>query len=175
MGLPGVDGATALMLAEDAIQHLEGTHSWIPAGRADETLREPLDHGGFVGQAALFAELDRLAAVDRLRILSGHLLDGLAAIAEQAPLHAQTAVSVHADCHWGNWLAYDGSVTALLDFEWARFSEPVDDSVTFSLTEMSQRPRETSLVVVLRRGANRSSADGNTTVHATFGPARARS
>lgn len=33
----------------------------------------------------------------------------------------------HADCHWGNWLAAGDTVTALLDFEWARLGEPVDD------------------------------------------------
>jgi thiamine kinase-like enzyme len=56
-----------------------------------------------------------------------HLLDGLTAIAERAPLRARSVVPVHADCHWGNWLACDQSVTALLDFEWARFGEPADD------------------------------------------------
>ena len=59
--------------------------------------------------------------------MAGHLIDGLRAIADRAPLTAQTDVPVHADCHWGNWLARDGSVTALLDFEWARFGEPADD------------------------------------------------
>jgi len=39
--------------------------------------------------------------------------------AERAPLHARAVVPVHADCHRGNWLACDRSVTALLDFEWA--------------------------------------------------------
>lgn len=43
--------------------------------------------------------------------------DGLAAIAERAPLSARTVVPVHADCHWGYWLACDQDVTALLDFE----------------------------------------------------------
>ena len=55
------------------------------------------------------------------------LLDGLMAIADRAPLAAQTVIPVHADCHWGNWLADGRSVTALLDFEWARFGEPADD------------------------------------------------
>jgi aminoglycoside phosphotransferase (APT) family kinase protein len=55
------------------------------------------------------------------------LLDGLTAIADRAPLRARTVVPVHADCHWGNWLASGRSVTALLDFEWARFGEPADD------------------------------------------------
>jgi hypothetical protein len=51
------------------------------------------------------------------------------AIAERAPLHARAIVPVHADCHWGNWLVHDRSVTALLDFEWARFGDPIDDRV----------------------------------------------
>lgn len=34
---------------------------------------------------------------------------------------------MHADCHWANWLVDDDHVTALLDFEWARLGEPVDD------------------------------------------------
>ena len=59
--------------------------------------------------------------------MAGRLIDGLTAIADRAPLAAQTVVPVHADCHWGNWLARDGIVTALLDFEWARFGEPADD------------------------------------------------
>jgi hypothetical protein len=57
-GMPGVDGVTARLLAEQAIQRLGGLHSWMPAGHAEQTLREPLDHGGFVSQAALFAEVE---------------------------------------------------------------------------------------------------------------------
>lgn len=57
----------------------------------------------------------------------GQPLDGLTAIAETAPAHTDALVPVHADCHWGNWLARDGELTALLDFEWARFGEPMDD------------------------------------------------
>jgi hypothetical protein len=127
MGLPGVDGATARLLAEQAVQRLGRLHRWIPAARAAQTLREPLDHGGFVSQAALLAEVEHLAAVDRDRMVARPLLDGLTTIAERAPLHARIAVPVHADCHWGNWLTRDRSVTALLDFEWARFGEPADD------------------------------------------------
>jgi aminoglycoside phosphotransferase (APT) family kinase protein len=148
MGLPGVDGATARTLAEDATQCLEGMHSWTPAARAEQTLREPLDHGGFVGRAALVAEIGNLAAVDRLRIVPGHLLEGLSAIAERAPLHAKEVVPVHADCHWGNWLACDGRVTALLDFEWARFGEPVDD--WFFLARFSGPHMEAVLEVIAR-------------------------
>jgi hypothetical protein len=55
MGMPGVDGVTARLLADEAVQRLDGLHSWIPMGHAGQTLREPLDHGGFVGQAALLA------------------------------------------------------------------------------------------------------------------------
>jgi hypothetical protein len=127
MGLPGVSAATAHALAEDAIRMLEGVHSWIPTGHARQTLSEPLDHGGFVSRAALFAGLDTLATLDRSGFVPGHLLDGLATIAERAPVHARAEVPVHADCHWGNWLACDGRITALLDFEWARLGEPVDD------------------------------------------------
>ena len=152
MGLRGVDGATACRLAEDAIQHLEGMHSWIPTGVAEQTLREPLDHGGFVGRAALFDEIDHLVSVDRLSIVPGHLLDGLVAIAERAPLHARAVVPVHADCHWGNWLAWDGRVTALLDFEWARFGEPVDD--WFFLARFSGPHMGTVLDVISRSTAS---------------------
>jgi aminoglycoside phosphotransferase (APT) family kinase protein len=127
MGMPGVDATTARELAEGAVRRLVGMHSWIPTGEAEQTLREPIDHGGFVSRALLFAEIDHLAAVDRHGVVSGQLLDGLAAIAERAPLQAPASVPVHADCHWGNWLACDGDITALLDFEWARFGEPVDD------------------------------------------------
>ena len=33
--------------------------------------------------------------------------DAARAIAERAPLPARAVVPVHADCHWGNWLACD--------------------------------------------------------------------
>ena len=148
MGMPGVDSVTARLLAADAVQRLGRLHSWIPAGHAEQTLREPLDHGGFVSQAALFAELENLAAVDRDGIVPRPLLDGLTAIAERAPLPARAVVPVHADCHWGNWLACDQSVTALLDFEWARFGEPVDD--WFFLARFSGPHTETVLDVIAR-------------------------
>jgi hypothetical protein len=148
MGMPGVDGMTARLLAADAVQRLGGLHSWMPAGHAGQTLGEPLDHGGFVSQAALFAEVENLAALDRDAIMPRHLLDGLTAVAERAPPHAQTAVPVHADCHWGNWLACDRSVTALLDFEWARFGEPADD--WFFLARFSGPHMETVLDVIAR-------------------------
>ena len=148
MGMPGVDGVTARLLAADAVQRPGGLHSWIPAGHAGQTLGEPLDHGGFVSQAALFAEVENLAALNRDGILPRHLLDGLTAIAERAPRHAQTVVPVHADCHWGNWLTCGRSVTALLDFEWARFGEPADD--WFFLARFSGPHTETVLDVIAR-------------------------
>jgi len=148
MGMPGLDGVTARLLAEEAVQRLDGLHGWMPAGQAGQRLREPLDHGGFVTQAALFAEIENLAARDRDGIMPGHLLDALTAIAERAPLHARAAVPVHADCHWGNWLACGQSVTALLDFEWARFGEPLDD--WFFLARFSGPHMETVLDVIAR-------------------------
>jgi aminoglycoside phosphotransferase (APT) family kinase protein len=117
MGMPGMDSTTARLLAQEAVQRLSRLHSWTPAGHAEQTLGELIDHGGFVSRAALFAEVENLAAQDRDGIVPRHLLDGLTAIAERAPLHARAVVPVHADCHWGNWLASDRSVTALLDFE----------------------------------------------------------
>ena len=127
MGLTGLDRATAQLLAAGAVRRLGALHGWTPSGSAERTLREPLDHGGFAGRAALLAEIDRLAALNRDGTVAGRLIDGLTAIADRAPLAAQTVVPVHADCHWGNWLAREGTVTALLDFEWARFGEPADD------------------------------------------------
>jgi aminoglycoside phosphotransferase (APT) family kinase protein len=146
MGLPGVDGATACLLAEQAVRRLGELHGWVPAGGAEQTLREPPDDGGFVSQAVLLAAIDNLAALDRDGLVPARLLDGLTAIAERGPLRAQATVPVHADCHWGNWLACDGSVTALLDFEWARFGEPLDD--WFFLIRFSGRHREAVLDVV---------------------------
>jgi Phosphotransferase enzyme family len=148
MGMPGVDGVTARLLAEEAVQWLGGLHSWMPAGRTGQTLREPLDHGGFTSRAALFAEIENLAALDRDGTVPRQLLDGLAAIAGRAPLRARAVVPVHADCHWGNWLACDQSVTALLDFEWARFGEPADD--WFFLARFSGPHMETVLDVIAR-------------------------
>ena len=155
MSMPGVDAATARSLAESAVELLAGMHGWIPTGQVEQMLGESLDHGGFVGQAALFADLDKLAAADRLRIVPGALIDGLVAIAERAPLQAGAAIPVHADCHWANWLACDGSVTALLDFEWARFGEPVDD--WFFLVRYSGPHMDAVLDVIAR--ATESSSD----------------
>jgi hypothetical protein len=111
-------------------------------------LSEPLDHGGFVGRAALFAGLEALATLDRSGFVAGHLLDGLATIAERAPVHVRAMVPDHADCHWGNWLACDGRITALLDFEWARLGEPVDD--WFFLARYGGAHMETVLAVIAR-------------------------
>lgn len=127
MGMPGVDGVTARLLTEQAVQQLNGLHGWIPAGHAERTLSERLDHGGFVSQSALFAEVENLATLNRDGTVPRRLIDGLMAIAERAPLQARAVVPVHADCHWGNWVVSDQSVTALLDFERARFGEPADD------------------------------------------------
>lgn len=148
MGMPGVDGATACALAEEAVERLGRLHAWVPEGRAGRTLREPLDHGGFTGRAAFFAGIEGLADRDRHGFLPAHLLDGLRAIARDAPPHARAVVPVHADCHWDNWLAHGRSVTALLDFEWARFGDPVDD--WFFLIRFSGPHMETVLDVVAR-------------------------
>ncbi|MCL7456842.1 GNAT family N-acetyltransferase [Micromonospora sp. MSM11] len=146
MGLPGVDEATARRLAEDAVQRLHRLHGWTPGADARRTLGETLDHGGFVGRDALLAEVEKLAALDRDGIVARRVLDGLAALAQDAPSLARADVPVHADCHWGNWLARDRRVTALLDFEWARLGEPMDD--WFFLIRFSGPHREAVLDVV---------------------------
>jgi hypothetical protein len=46
IGMPGVDAVTARMLTGQAVQWLDTLHAWVPAGDAEQTLREPLDHGG---------------------------------------------------------------------------------------------------------------------------------
>jgi aminoglycoside phosphotransferase (APT) family kinase protein len=133
------------------VRRLGELHRWIPAGHAEQTLREPLDHGGFVSRAALLADIDDLAALDQADLVSARLLSGLRAIAERAPLLARTTVPVHADCHWGNWLVCDRDLTALLDFEWARFGEPADD--WFFLIRFSGPHREAVLDVIARATA----------------------
>jgi aminoglycoside phosphotransferase (APT) family kinase protein len=151
MGMPGMDRATARLLAADAVRRLGELHSWMPAGQAEQVLRETLDHGGFVSRDALFAEIEGLAAADRDGTIPRRLIDGLTAIAERAPEHAQVVVPAHADCHWGNWLANKQGVTMLLDFEWARFGEPVDD--WFVLVRFSGPHMEAVLDVVVRETA----------------------
>lgn len=146
VGLPGVDGETARLLAREAVQRLGALHDWVPSGDVEELLREPLDHGGFVSGPALIGEVENLAALDRQGTVPRRVLDGLTAIAERAPLPARAVVPVHADCHWDNWLVRDRSVTALLDFEWARFGEPADD--WFFLARFSGPHLETVLDVI---------------------------
>ncbi|HEX6340839.1 phosphotransferase family protein, partial [Umezawaea sp.] len=151
IGMPRTDGATARLLTEQAVQRLDALHSWTPVSHAKQTLAETVDHGGFVGKAALVAEIENLAALDRNVLIARRVLDGLTAIAERAPLHSRVVVPVHADCHWDNWLANDRSVTALLDFEWARFGDPVDD--WFFLARFSGPHLEAVLDVIARATA----------------------
>jgi aminoglycoside phosphotransferase (APT) family kinase protein len=125
--LPNADAATARTLAVQAVERLRRLHAWTPGPDAAEILREPCTQGGFTGRAALLAEVDRLRAADRDGLVSPQILAGLNAIADRAPEHAGVDVPVHADCYWENWLADGDTVTALLDFEWARFGEPADD------------------------------------------------
>ncbi|MGI5466319.1 phosphotransferase [Streptomyces sp. CA-132043] len=146
--MPGVDALAARTLAEEAVQQLTRLHSWVPESDTQQVLREPLDHGGFTSQAALCTEVENLAALDRHGTVPRPLLDGLSAIAKRAPLCAQAAVPVHADCHGDNWVVCDLSVTALLDFEWARFGEPADD--WFFLARFSGPHVETVLDVIAR-------------------------
>jgi aminoglycoside phosphotransferase (APT) family kinase protein len=134
VGLPGVDVATARRWAEQAVRLLDDLHNWRPAGDAERTLKNSRAHEGFVGRAALIAEIERLAEAGRDVIMPRHLIDGLTAIARHASEHARTVIPVHADCDWGNWLADDRSVTALLDFERARLGEPADDWVLLAAT-----------------------------------------
>ncbi|WP_433701564.1 phosphotransferase family protein [Nocardiopsis sp. CA-288880] len=127
IGMPGTDTATARSLAEQAVARLDRLHRWSPPERAAGVLADPPGDGGFTGRAALLDGVERLADADRDGAVAARLIDGLAALARTAPESARSAVPVHADAHWGNWLACGGAVSALLDFEWARFGEPADD------------------------------------------------
>ncbi|MBE1469391.1 phosphotransferase [Kibdelosporangium phytohabitans] len=98
--------------------------SHLPAGMTAPLLAEALDHGGFDGVAPVFAEIDRASWHG---VVPNGVIKGLKAIARGAPSFARADVPVHADCHWGNWTARQGTVTALLDFEWPRFGEPMHD------------------------------------------------
>ncbi len=69
-------------------------------------------------------------------------------IATGAPEHSILNVPVHADCHWGNWFVAERHVTVLLDFEWARCGEPLDD--WFFLVRFSGRHMEDVLNVIAR-------------------------
>jgi len=126
-GLPGVDVATARSLAEQAMERLAVLHRWRPPDDVAEILRQPLDHGGFTTRDELLGLVEQLVAADRHRVVDRALVHGLVSVAEGAPRAARTDVPVHADCYWENWLASDGDLTALLDFEWARFGDPLDD------------------------------------------------
>ncbi|MFD4642825.1 phosphotransferase family protein [Lentzea sp. NPDC058436] len=112
----------ALGLARQAIERLNALHSWTPPEPARQVLAEVLDHGGFTGRDALVKAIENTAGHIPQRVL-----DGLQEIASRAPLHARSTVPVHADCYWDNWLANGTELTGLLDFEWARFGDPLDD------------------------------------------------
>jgi len=142
MGLAGVDRATARRWAKQAVEKLQSLHAWSPGPQAAAVLRESLDHGGFVGRT----KLQRLIREVNVDVISPPLFNGLAAIADRAPDQAETIVPVHADCHWGNWLVHQDEVTALLDFEWARFGEPADDWVF--LSRFSGPHQQTVLTVI---------------------------
>jgi hypothetical protein len=150
-GLPGAGTRTACRLAEQAVHRLGVLHAWTPPARAANVLNEPLDHGGFVSRDALCTLLDDLAAADRDAVVPSALRTGLTAIAANAPSHAGTGIPVHADCHWGNWLATGDRLTALLDFEWARFGEPLDD--WFFVISLSGPHQNAVLDVVARETA----------------------
>lgn len=46
MGLPGVDGATARLLAEQAVQRLGGLHNWTPWAKPSKPCASPLTMAG---------------------------------------------------------------------------------------------------------------------------------
>ncbi len=123
--LPDTDAKTARKLAEQAVERLELLHAWQPT--STETLTEELDHGGFTGREAFQAEIQRLQQADKDGVIPAHIVKGLKEIADRAPDRTRVEVPVHADCHWANWLANGDTVTALLDFEWARLAEPFED------------------------------------------------
>ncbi|QUQ66682.1 phosphotransferase family protein [Kutzneria sp. CA-103260] len=123
--LPNTDAATARKLAEQAVERLERLHTWRP--ESTRTLTEELDHGGFTGREAFQQEIERLEQADRDGVVPAQIIKGLKEIADRAPDRVEAAVPVHADCHWANWLANGDTVTALLDFEWARLAEPAED------------------------------------------------
>jgi hypothetical protein len=133
-GLPGVDAGVARQWAEQAVRLLQDLHNWTPAGEAEQTLRRSPVHEGFVSRDALVTDIARLVAADRDALVSRPLTDGLSAIARRAPRQGRALVPVHADCDWGNWLTREHRVTALLDFERARFGEPADDWVLLAVT-----------------------------------------
>jgi hypothetical protein len=111
--LPGVDAATARRWAEQAVRRLDDLHTWTPTGAAEQALKESPVHEGFTGRSALITEIDGVLAADRDTVIPRPLIDGLTAIAENAPLYAEADVAVHADCDWGNWLADDQALLAV--------------------------------------------------------------
>src|SRR5439155_5365499 len=123
--LPNTDAAAARKLAGQAVERLERLHAWQPD--STETLAEELHHGGFTGREAFQNDIERLEQADQHGVVPAHLIKGLNEIAERAPDRVEAAVPVHGDCDWENWLAHGDTVTALLDFEWARLAEPTDD------------------------------------------------
>lgn len=134
LGLPGVSAGMARLWAEQAVQRLNDLHHWKPTGDAEQELEKFPVHEGFVSRTSFVTDIERIAAADRDAVIPSHLMDGLMAIADRAPLHLHTDVPVHADCDWGNWLADDHGITALLDFEFARLGEPADDWVLLAVT-----------------------------------------
>ena len=129
MDLPGIDKPTAVLWAKQATSILKRLHAWKPSVASSAVLDEPLDHGGFTTRTRLSQNIDAASALDPKGIIPLAVIDGLRDIAAAAPERASASVPVHADCHWENWLIGGGEVTALLDFEWARFGEPSDDWV----------------------------------------------
>lgn len=105
-------------------------HSWRPPDDVAQLLRQLLNHGGFTSRSELISPIEQLIAIDSNRVVNRVLVDGLLAIADESPRDARKDVPAHADCYWENWLAHDGKLTALLDFEWARFGDPLDDYFT---------------------------------------------
>jgi hypothetical protein len=123
--LPNTDAATARKLAEQAVERLDLLHTWQPD--STEVLTEELYHGGFTGRESFQNDIERLERADQDGVVPVHLIKGLKEIAGHAPDRVETAVPVHGDCDWENWLADGDTVTALLDFESARLAEPTDD------------------------------------------------
>ena len=153
-GLTDVDAVTVRRWAEQAVRRLDDMHHWTPAEDVAQMLRESPVHEGFVSRAALFTDIECIAGAGRDGLVPRHLIDGLMAIANRAPLHLRADVPVHADCDWGNWLVDDQGVTALLDFERARLGEPADDWV---LLGVSSGPHLDLVVDVIAR-ATRTAA-----------------
>jgi aminoglycoside phosphotransferase (APT) family kinase protein len=52
---------------------------------------------------------------------------GIAWLRRNAPASVQRTALVHGDCGVGNFMFHDGRVTAMLDWEFSHFGDPVDD------------------------------------------------